>query len=66
LQQQLGLTYDSIWRLQTKPKVPCLMHRHKQWKYLVSLLAMVGFIESCSLVNQGKPISCNGVGFRGL
>jgi hypothetical protein len=38
------------------------MGHHKQWQDLASLLAMVGFLISCGLVNQGKNLSCNGLG----
>jgi hypothetical protein len=38
------------------------MCHHKQWQDLASLLAMVGFLVSCNLVNQGRNLSCNGLG----
>jgi hypothetical protein len=38
------------------------MHHCKRWQDLARLLAMAGFLISCSLVNQGKNLSCNGFG----
>lgn len=62
LQQWLSSTCDGIWRPQIEPKVPCLMHRCKWRQDLANLLAMVGFLVSCNLVNQGKNLWCSGLG----
>jgi hypothetical protein len=38
------------------------MRYRKRWQHLENLLTMVGFLVNYSLVNQGKNLSCNGLG----